>query len=367
MRETKIKCRYHGAIEFGPSTSQLPPFERNYLLECAVQVLDQDTSCEKYDFDSVEEEERFESTVRRIKRNHFGKTRNTNDMFKDGNPNYEYNCFANINSFVLLRPYPQQQREPIRVIQVHKTTISAHFRSEAHPRHWMFVGKDPLKGTIAGRAIYLFEFETIADRRRMEQMFNHMTRATPSLGSSGQSNENFSNNEDNNSTIDEAHSPSGSFSGISNSNSHNTDFSNQYTNPYAKIVSQKSSFQLNVTEDNRRWTILYRPKKTLSSDPVKSSFLECILFAVNKDDYFEKYNIRDIRQMYKSSDNSDYKQAIFKALNRCAFIVKENQMKEQWKPVNAIGNNDYPIWLGQEENGNFVLLDEQRWTLDTKL
>lgn len=105
----------------------------------------------------------------------------------------------------------------------------------------------------------------------------------------------------------------------------------------------------------------------MSSDPVKSSFLECILFAVNKDDYFEKYNIRDIRQMYKSSDNSDYKQAIFKALNRCAFIVKENQMKEQWKPVNAIGNNDYPIWLGQEENGNFVLLDEQRWTLDTKL
>ena len=62
---------------------------------------------------------------------------------------------------------------------------SAHFRSEAHPLHWMFVGKDPLKGTIAGRAIYLFEFETIADRRRMEQMFNHMTRATPSLGSSG--------------------------------------------------------------------------------------------------------------------------------------------------------------------------------------
>ena len=28
-------------------------------------------------------------------------------------------------------------------------------------------------------------------------------------------------------------------------------------------------------------------------------------------------------------------------------------MKEQWKPLNAIGSNDYPIWLGQEENGNF--------------
>ena len=49
----------------------------------------------------------------------------------------------------------------------------------------MFVGKDPLKGTIAGRAIYLFEFETIADRRRLEQMFNHMTRAAPSTGSTG--------------------------------------------------------------------------------------------------------------------------------------------------------------------------------------
>ena len=39
-------------------------------------------------------------------------------------------------------------------------------------------------------------------------------------------------------------------------------------------------------------------------------------------------------------------------------------MKEQWKPLNAIGNNDYPIWLGQEENGQFVLLDERRWTFD---
>ena len=68
---------------------------------------------------------------------------------------------------------------------VYKIIYSAHFRSEAHPCHWMFVGKDPLKGTIAGRAIYLFEFESITDRRRMEQMFNHMTRATPSLGSSG--------------------------------------------------------------------------------------------------------------------------------------------------------------------------------------
>ena len=57
-------------------------------------------------------------------------------------------------------------------------------------------------------------------------------------------------------------------------------------------------------------------------------------------------------------------QAIFKALNRPAFIVKENKMKEQWKPLNGIGNNDYPIWLGQEENGQFVLLDERRWTLD---
>ena len=90
--------------------------ERNYLLECAVQVLDKDASCENYDFDSLEEEEMFENTVGRIKTNYFGKPRNTNDMFKDGNPNYEYQCFANINSFVLLRPYPQQQREPIRLV-----------------------------------------------------------------------------------------------------------------------------------------------------------------------------------------------------------------------------------------------------------
>ena len=133
MMETKLKCRYHGAIEFGPSISQLPPFgtfvvefkifivstflsERNYLLECSVQVLDKDASCENYDFDSLEEEEIFERTVGKIKANYFGKPRNTNDMFKDGNPNYEYQCFANINSFVLLRPYPQQQREPIRLV-----------------------------------------------------------------------------------------------------------------------------------------------------------------------------------------------------------------------------------------------------------
>jgi len=225
----------------------------------------------------------------------------------------------------------------------------------------MFVGKDPLKGTIAGRAIYLFEFETIADRRRMEQMFNHMTRATPSVGSSGQTNENSSNNEDNESTTDEAHSPSGSCFGISHSNSQYTE--NQYQNPYAKIESRNSSFQVNVTADNRKWEILYRPTKIWSSDPVKSSFLDCILFAVNKDDYFEKFNIREIRQMYKTSSTQDYKEAIFKALNRPAFIVKENNMKEQWRPKNGISNQDFPIWLGEEQNGQFVLLDERRYTL----
>merc|ERR1712131_522190 len=97
--------------------------ERNYLLECAVQVLDQDAPVENYDFESPEEEEVFGKTVEHIKENYFGKPRNTNEMFKDGNPNYEYQCFANINSFVLLRPYINQNREPIRVIQVHKTTI----------------------------------------------------------------------------------------------------------------------------------------------------------------------------------------------------------------------------------------------------
>ena len=48
--------------------------------------------------------------------------------------------------------------------------------------------------------------------------------------------------------------------------------------------------------------------KIWSSDPVKSSFLDCILFAVNKDDYFEKFNIREIRQMYKTSSTQDYKE-----------------------------------------------------------
>ena len=90
--------------------------ERNYLLECAVQVLDQDAPVENYDFESPEEEEVFEKTVEHIKENYFGKPRNTNEMFKDGNPNYEYQCFANINSFVLLRPYINQNREPIRQV-----------------------------------------------------------------------------------------------------------------------------------------------------------------------------------------------------------------------------------------------------------
>ena len=39
-------------------------------------------------------------------------------------------------------------------------------------------------------------------------------------------------------------------------------------------------------------------------------------------------------------------------------------MKEQWKPKFGIGNNDFPIWLGEEKNGQFVLLDERRYTLD---
>ena len=73
----------------------------------------------------------------------------------------------------------------------------------------------------------------------------------------------MSNNEDNYSTIDEAHSPSGSCVGISHSNSQKTDFSEKYTNPYAIIQSQKSSFQVNVTEDKRHWAILYRPTKEL--------------------------------------------------------------------------------------------------------
>ena len=58
--------------------------ERNYLLECSVQVLDKDASCENYDFDSLEEEEIFERTVGKIKANYFGKPRNTNDMFNIG-------------------------------------------------------------------------------------------------------------------------------------------------------------------------------------------------------------------------------------------------------------------------------------------
>ena len=86
------------------------------MLECAVQVLDQDAPVENYDFESPEEEEVFEKTVEHIKENYFGKPRNTNEMFKDGNPNYEYQCFANINSFVLLRPYINQNREPIRQV-----------------------------------------------------------------------------------------------------------------------------------------------------------------------------------------------------------------------------------------------------------
>ena len=32
MVETKIKCRYHGAIEFGPSISQLPPFGTFFIV-----------------------------------------------------------------------------------------------------------------------------------------------------------------------------------------------------------------------------------------------------------------------------------------------------------------------------------------------
>ena len=109
--------------------------ERNYLLECAVQVLDKDASCENYDFDNLEEEEIFENTVGRIKTNYFGKPRNTNDMFKDGNPNYEYQCFANINSFVLLRPYPQQQREPIRpvFILIKKNSFHSHITRISTP------------------------------------------------------------------------------------------------------------------------------------------------------------------------------------------------------------------------------------------
>ena len=68
----------------------------------------------------------------------------------------------------------------------------------------------------------------------------------------------MSNNEDNDSTIiAEAHSPSGSF--YSNSPTE----IDQYQNPYAKIDSQMSSFQVNVTTDNRRWEILYRPTKEL--------------------------------------------------------------------------------------------------------
>ena len=86
------------------------------MLECAVQVLDRDATAENYDFDSPEEEEIFAKTVGHIKQNYFGKARNTNEMFKDGNPNYEYQCFANINSFVLLRPYQHQNREPIRQV-----------------------------------------------------------------------------------------------------------------------------------------------------------------------------------------------------------------------------------------------------------
>ena len=66
----------------------------------------------------------------------------------------------------------------------------------------------------------------------------------------------MSNNEDNDSTIiAEAHSPPGSL--YSNSPTE----IDQYQNPYAKIDSQMSSFQVNVTADNRRWEILYRPTK----------------------------------------------------------------------------------------------------------
>ena len=78
----------------------------------------------------------------------------------------------------------------------------------------------------------------------------------------------MSNNEDNDSTIiAEAHSPPGSlYSNSPNSTEINID-PDQYQNPYAKIDSQMSSFQVNVTTDNRRWEILYRPTKELLLHP----------------------------------------------------------------------------------------------------
>ena len=77
----------------------------------------------------------------------------------------------------------------------------------------------------------------------------------------------MSNNEDNDSTIiAEAHSPPGSLYSNSQNTSEIID-PDQYQNPYAKIDSQMSSFQVNVTADNRRWEILYRPTKELLLHP----------------------------------------------------------------------------------------------------